>query len=89
MAANNKNKATLEENAALVQGHNSHFGTYTADLAGHTITFNIKHAFYPNWQGTVQVRSYTLKDNTLSYVVTRTTNGGSVTAKVVWKKKQL
>jgi hypothetical protein len=87
VAANDKNKATSEENAALVQGNNSHFGIYTVDTVSRTITFNVQHAFYPNWEGTVQVRSYTLEDNTLSYVVTHTTNGGSITAKVVWKKK--
>ncbi|MEQ1798976.1 MAG: lipocalin-like domain-containing protein [Lacibacter sp.] len=87
VAANDKNKATNDENAALVQGNNSHFGSYTVDLMKRTITFNVQTAFYPNWEGTVQVRSFTLEDNTLSYIVTNTTNGGSITAKVVWKKK--
>lgn len=87
VSANDKNKATPGENAALVQGNNSHFGTYTADMTNHTITFTVQHAFYPNWEGTIQVRSYTLENNTVSYIVTHTTNGGSVTAKVVWKKQ--
>lgn len=87
VAANDKNKATNDENAALVQGNNSHFGKYTVDWMKYTITFNVQHAFYPNWEGTIQVRSYTLEDDILSYVVTHTTNGGSITAKVVWKKK--
>lgn len=85
--ANNKNRATPEENAALVRGSNSHFGTYTVDETNHTITFNVKHAFYPNWEGAKQVRSYTLKNGVLTYIVTNTTNGGNVTAKVVWRKK--
>jgi hypothetical protein len=89
VAANDKNKATPEENAALVQGNNSHFGTYSVDTKNQTITFNVLHAFYPNWEGTVQVRSYTLANDELSYVVTNTTNGGAITAKVVWKKKQI
>ena len=87
VAANDKNKATNEENAALVQGNNSHFGTYMVDMMKSTITFNVQYAFYPNWEGTVQVRSYSLEGNMLSYVVTHTTNGGSITAKVVWKKR--
>ena len=87
VAANDKNKATNEENAALVQGNNSHFGTYTVDMLKHTITFNVQHAFYPNWEGTVQIRAYTIEGNILSYIVTNTTNGGSITAKVVWMKK--
>lgn len=86
VAANDKNKATPEENAALVQGNNSHFGTYAVDETKHTITFNVQYAFYPNWEGGVQVRSYLLENNVLTYVVTNTTNGGAITAKVIWKK---
>jgi len=87
VAANDKNKATPEENAALVQGNNSHFGEYSVDEAKHTITFKVEHAFYPNWEGTVQERSYTLENNLLRYIVTHTTNGGAITAVVVWKRK--
>lgn len=87
VAAGDKNKATPEENAALVQGNNSHFGRYSVDETNRTITFQVEHAFYPNWEGTVQVRSYTMKDNELKYIVTQTTNGGAVTAVVVWRKK--
>jgi hypothetical protein len=85
-AANDKNKGTLEENAALVQGSNSHFGKYIVNEKAHTITFNIEHAFYPNWEGTIQIRSYTIEHDQLKYVVTNTTNGGAVTAVVIWKR---
>ncbi len=88
VAANDKNKATPEENAALVQGNNSHFGTYSLNESKQAITFHVDHAFYPNWEGTIQERTYTLSDNRLSYVVTNTTNGGAVTAVVVWEKKK-
>ncbi|MFT4155591.1 lipocalin-like domain-containing protein [Parafilimonas sp.] len=87
VAAKDKNKATPEENAALVKGNNSHFGTYSINDVKHVITFNVQHAFYPNWEGDVQQRSYTLENNVLRYVVTNTTNGGAITAVVVWKKK--
>lgn len=88
VAANDKNKATSEENAALVQGNNSHFGKYKVDPLKHMITFQIEHAFYPNWEGTTQERSYTLIGNELKYIVTQTTNGGAVTAVVIWKRTQ-
>ncbi|MEO6281937.1 MAG: lipocalin-like domain-containing protein [Dyadobacter sp.] len=88
VAANDKNKATPEENAALVQGNNSHFGTYSLNESKQLITFHVDHAFYPNWEGTIQERTYTLSDNRLSYVVTNTTNGGAVTAVVIWEKKK-
>ena len=87
IAAGDKNKATPEENRALVQGNNSHFGIYSVDIVNRIITFKVEHAFYPNWEGTVQERSYTLKDNELKYIVTNTTNGGTITASVTWKRK--
>ena len=87
VAANDKNKATAEENLALVQSNNSHFGKYSVDANNHMITFNVEHAFYPNWEGVIQKRSYTLESNVLRYVVTQTTNGGATTAVVVWKRK--
>lgn len=85
--ANDKNKATPEENAALVQGNNSHFGSFSVDEGKRIIRFKIEHAFYPNWEGTIQERTYTLENNILRYVVTQTTNGGAITAMVVWKRK--
>jgi hypothetical protein len=87
VAANDKNKATPEENAALVQGNNSHYGRYVVNEPNGKITFMVDHAFYPNWEGTVQERSYTLANGVLEYIVTNTTNGGAITARVVWKRK--
>ncbi|GLU51399.1 hypothetical protein Dfri01_08600 [Dyadobacter frigoris] len=84
--AGDKNKATPEENAALVKGNNSHFGTYKINKDEKTITFYVENAFYPNWEGTVQERFYTLSNNELKYIVRNTTNGGDITAVVIWKK---
>lgn len=87
IASGDKNKCTPEENAAIVQGSNSHFGKYEIDETNKTITFKIKTASFPNWEGTIQKRSYTFINNELKYAVTNTTQGGkSVTAEVVWKK---
>lgn len=82
-----KNKCTPEENTAIVQGSNSHFGEYEIDETNKTITFKIKTASFPNWEGTIQKRLYTFANNKLKYAVTNTTQGGkSVIAEVVWKK---
>jgi hypothetical protein len=82
-----KNKCTPEENASIVQGSNAHFGEYEIDETNKIITFKIKTASFPNWEGAIQKRSYTFLNNELKYVVTNTTQGGkSVTAEVVWKK---
>ncbi len=87
IVSGDKNKCTPEENAMMVQGSNSHFGTYAVDEARKTITFNIAHASFPNWEGTVQKRSYTYTNNEIRYVVTHTTQGGqSVIAEVTWRR---
>lgn len=87
IVSGDKNKCTPEENAAIVQGSNSHFGEYEIDETNNTITFKIKTASFPNWENTMQKRSYIFKNNELKYIVTNTTQGGkSVTAEVIWKK---
>lgn len=87
VASGDKNKCTPEENAALVQGGNSHFGKYSIDEAGQTVTFNIEYASFPNWNFTRQKRSYSYKDDRFQYVVTNTTQGGeSVIAQVTWER---
>jgi hypothetical protein len=82
-----KNKCTPEENAELVMGSNSHFGKYYVDESTNTITFNIDHAFFPNWEGTIQKRTYIYTGNIIKYVVTHTTQGGqAVVAEVAWQR---
>lgn len=87
IVSGDKNKCTPEENAAIVQGSNSHFGKYDIDALSKTITFKIETASFPNWEQTEQKRSYSYNNNQLEYIVVNTTQGGkSITAKVVWKK---
>ena len=88
VASGDKNNCTAQENAALVQGSNSHFGKYVVDDIDHTITFHIEYASFPNWNYNQQKRVFSFTDNQLQYIVTNTTQGGgSVVAKVVWKRK--
>ena len=87
IASGDKNNCTPEEYASIVKGTNSHYGTYQVNPERNTITFNIAHASFPNWEGTVQVRSFTLANDQIKYVVNHTTQGGqSVIAEVVWRK---
>ncbi len=85
-AANDKAKGSAEENKAAVQGCNTHFGRYTVDPQKHTITFQIEHASFPNWEGTSQTRSFELTDGRLTYVVATPTTGGNARGEVVWQK---
>ncbi|MDB4920007.1 MAG: lipocalin-like protein [Mucilaginibacter sp.] len=85
-AAADKSKGTDEENRAAVKGCNAHFGTYTIDNVNGTITFNILHASFPNWEGVKQKRPFTLINGVFKYTVPSPTTGGAVTGEVVWKK---
>jgi hypothetical protein len=85
-ASGDKSKGTDEENRAAIKGCNAHFGTYTIDDTTHTITFNITHASFPNWEGVQQKRPFTLIGNIFTYAVPSPTTGGAVTGEVVWKR---
>lgn len=85
-AANDKSNGTDDENRAAIKGCNVHYGTYTLDTATGTITFNIAHALFPNWEGIQQKRPFTLTEDLFKYIVPSPTTGGAVTGEVVWKK---
>lgn len=85
-AANDKSKGTPAELKAAVEGSNAHFGRYSVDPDGHTITFRIEHASFPNWDGTVQVRRFTLVGDRLTYVVPSPTTDRSATGEVAWQR---
>ncbi|MCR8561432.1 lipocalin-like domain-containing protein [Mucilaginibacter sp. BJC16-A38] len=85
-AAADKAKGTDDENRAAVKGCNTHFGTYTVDEGKGIIKFNIVHASFPNWEGTQQVRPFTLLNGVFTYTVPSPTTGGTATGEVVWKR---
>jgi hypothetical protein len=87
-ASNDKSRGTDEENKATVHGSNSHFGTYSVNEAGQSITFHIQHASFPNWEGIKQKRSFTLTGDTLTYTVPAPTSGAGAVGEVVWKRIQ-
>lgn len=87
-ASGDKSKGTDEENKLAIQGCNAHFGTYTIDAERHTITFYIRHASFPNWEDTKQVRPFELDGKIFRYSVPAPTTGGSVTGEVVWKRME-
>jgi len=87
-ASNDKSKGTPEEIKAAVEGSNAHFGRYSVDPGKHTITFRIEHASFPNWDGTVQVRPFSLAGDRLTYTVPSPTTDLSATGEVVWRRVQ-
>ncbi len=85
-ASNDKSRGTAEENQAAVQGTNSHFGRYEVDADKSILMFQIDHASFPNWERTVQNRSFELKDDILRYTVRTTTTGGTEVGEITWKR---
>ncbi len=85
-ASGDKAKGTPEENQAAVAGNNSHFGRWEVSAAGSTLTVHIDHAFFPNWEGTTQVRTFTLEGAELRYTVPTPTTGGLVRGEVTWRR---
>lgn len=59
LAANNRDKATVEEAKAIVAGSIAYFGTYTVDEATKTIIPTVQGATFPNMVGTDQSRIVT------------------------------
>ena len=84
-AANSRTKGTADENKAVIDGSIFHFGTYTIDDGGKSITFNIKTSSFPNWDGTSAKRALKVSGDELTYTVTAPSAGGPPND-VVWKR---
>jgi hypothetical protein len=68
---------TPEENKAVVQGSIAHFGGYSINEADKTITFQIDTSTFPNWNGVVQKRPFTLTADELKWTTPAASGGGS------------
>lgn len=63
----------------------THYGRVSLDPAAHTVTFSIDLAYIQRWNGTAQVRPYTLSADELSYQVPAQPGSDSV-AVSVWQR---
>jgi hypothetical protein len=68
-SSGDKQKGTPEEYRSSSLNSSVHFGRYTVDTAKGTITFHIDRSSFPNLDDTVQVRSYEMKGDELSWKV--------------------
>ena len=84
-ASNSRVEGTPEENKAVVEGSLFHYGTYTVDDGGNSITFNIKASTFANFDGTTQKRTLKVSGDMLIYLPTTASSGG-VPQDVVWKR---
>jgi hypothetical protein len=83
-AGDSRLTGSAEENQRIVQGSFAHFGTYTVDPAGQVIVFHIHNSTFPNWDGDVQRRPFTLDGDRLTYVTPGSFGYGA--SKVSWQR---
>jgi hypothetical protein len=83
-AADNRLSGSAEENQRIVEGSFAHFGTYTVDSSGQLIVFHIQNSTFPNWDGEVQRRPFTLDGDRLTYVTPGSFGYG--VSKVSWQR---
>jgi hypothetical protein len=85
IAAGSRVAGTAEENKAIVQGSIGLYGTYTVDAANKMLTFNIAYSTYPNWNGDVQKRPFSVSGDRLTWTVPTAATGRGA-AHLVWQR---
>jgi len=68
-SSGDKLKGTPEEYRNASLSSSVHFGRYSVDAAKGTIAFHVDRSSFPNWDDSVQVRSYEIKGDELSWKV--------------------
>jgi hypothetical protein len=86
-AANSRIQGTPEENKAAVQGSIASFGTYTVDEANKTFTIRFEASTYPNQEGVVQTRPFTITGDELRVKNPAPTAGGPPSELVYRREK--
>ena len=84
--SNVKSAGTADEYRAASLGSSAHYGTCSIDEAAHMLEFRIAAASYPNWDGTVQRRRFTLDGDVLRYEVPATAANTGSTPISVWRR---
>ena len=84
-ASNNRMQGTPEEYEAIGKGANAHYGTYRVDEDKGIISFHVEVSTFPNWEGQVHAREFTLDGDRLSYVNPSSTVQAS-SVEVVWQR---
>jgi len=74
-ASGNRLQGTAEENKAIVQGSNSHFGTFAVSADGKVLTLKIEGGTWPHWTGTEQKRDLTLVGDDMAYSLASSRGG--------------
>jgi hypothetical protein len=83
-AAGDKAKGTEAEFKDAVMGSSTHYGSVAVE--GGELVFSVEASAFPNWEGTVQRRHFTLEGDMLSYRVPPRADGGVPIS--VWRRVQ-
>jgi len=83
-ASGDKARASAEEYAAAALGSSTHYGTLDVDAVHGVLSFHIEGASFPNWEGTLQQRRYSLEGDVLSYRVPPRADGSVPLS--VWRR---
>ena len=84
-ASGARTKGTADENKSVVEGSIAHYGRYTIDDGGKTLTFHIEAATFSNWDGQTQKRPLRVKGDEIIYTVPVPSTGGPATD-LVWRR---
>jgi hypothetical protein len=81
-AAGSRVRGTPEEIQAVVAGSVAHFGRFA--VSDKEINFHVETSTYPNWNGTLQKRTFTVVGDELKYSDAASSAGGRV--ELVWRR---
>lgn len=81
----NRTKGTPEEFRATALGSLTYFGTFSVDQAGSEILFRVEYSSFPNLNGQVNRRPFTLKGDQLVTVNPASATGGSAVS-LTWQR---
>ncbi len=85
-ASNVRQKGTVEENQAVVQGSMVYFGRYSVGSdKEQTVNLHIEGSTFPNWDGQDQKRLMTVEGDELKLVNPAPSIGGG-TNYIIWKR---
>lgn len=82
--AADKTAGTSDEFASAVLGSSTHYGKVAVDVAHGELVFEIEGSSFPNWEGSVQKRAFTLASDVLSYRVPARVDGSVPVS--VWRR---
>lgn len=83
-ASDSKADGTADEFKSAVMGSSTHYGTVTIDKNAGLLVFSIEGSSFPNWEGNVQRRQYTLQGSELRYRVPPRADGSIPVS--VWRR---